>query len=719
MGYLEEMSLRLESQNFPGFLQLWEEYCSNSEVIASEVIEIFEMIKDSDFHEHFGPFAEKGLDLLELLDEPEKGPAFLRLITDLQNTNSERLAKTILSYLDEKYGKEPNFREKIRLIGLRQQTNFQGAVRNFELLTHMKKGKFIYHTGGWGVGEIVEISLIREQLAIEFENVAGIKEISFKNAFHNLVPVSEDHFLARRFGDPDALEKEARENPLDILKLLLSDVGPLNAQEIKEEMLEVVIPEADWSKWWQNARVRLKKDPKIQTPSSLKDPFVFLDKEISYFDSFKDILECDIEVEDFIQKTYQFAKLHPEVLKDIELKGLYREELLKRLKGLEESQDLLKIQIYLLLEELFDEKLDQALITLVENVVDVYFLIGEFHINPLKKKMLQLIRKVRSDWANIFSEAFLNIPQHFLRDYVLKELFKNKQESGLDQALQKLLEHPFMYPDCYVWYFQKIQTDSSLPYASSEGKRLFFEGLFILLYHIESKPEWSDLVKRIHALIVKKNYQLFRDSIIDTPIEFVREILLLITKCQIFNNHDFKIFLSLSKVVHPNLDDGASIPEQQEEIIWTTQEGYHKIQERIHHIATVETVENAKEIEVARSYGDLRENSEYKFAQEKRARLQSEMKLLSSQLGKARIIAPEDISEQEVGVGTIVELVNSEGKQLEYTILGPWDADPDKLVLSFQSQLAMNMCGHKVQDTFSFKDDSYTVKAIRSYLEQV
>ena len=49
----------------------------------------------------------------------------------------------------------------------------------------MEKGKFVYHTSGWGTGEIMEISPVREQVAIEFENVLGIKHISFDNAFKN------------------------------------------------------------------------------------------------------------------------------------------------------------------------------------------------------------------------------------------------------------------------------------------------------------------------------------------------------------------------------------------------------------------------------------------------------------------------------------------------------------------------------------------------------
>ena len=140
-----------------------------------------------------------------------------------------------------------------------------------------------------------------------------------------------------------------------------------------------------------------------------------------------------------------------------------------------------------------------------------------------------------------------------------------------------------------------------------------------------------------------------------------------------------KILRSLTEVVHPSLAPpkqrrGVKEDDQNEEI-WTTEEGYLKVQERIRQIGTVEMVENAREIEAARALGDLRENSEFKFAQERRTRLQSELKTLSSQLNRARIITPDDIHMDEVGIGNTVNVKDSKGNKTLYTILGPWDTD--------------------------------------------
>ena len=84
----------------------------------------------------------------------------------------------------------------------------------------MKKGNFVFHTGGWGTGEIIDVSLVREELTLEFEYVVGPQHFSFEKAFKTLLPLTPDHFYSRRFGNPDVLEKEARENPSEVIRLL-------------------------------------------------------------------------------------------------------------------------------------------------------------------------------------------------------------------------------------------------------------------------------------------------------------------------------------------------------------------------------------------------------------------------------------------------------------------------------------------------------------------
>ncbi len=199
----------------------------------------------------------------------------------------------------------------------------------------------------------------------------------------------------------------------------------------------------------------------------------------------------------------------------------------------------------------------------------------------------------------------------------------------------------------------------------------------------------------------------------------VQEFLLLVTKCHSLSDHDIKIMHSLAEVAHPNLakkNKKHQYSQQEKEVIWTTKEGYNSLQKRIEQIGTVETVENAKEIEIARAHGDLRENAEFKAALERRDRLQAELKFLSGQLNHCRILTKEDIDVSCVGVGVVVECENENGERLSYTLLGPWDADPENNILSFQSKLAQNMAGLKIGNTFELQGKKLQITAIRSVL---
>ena len=89
--------------------------------------------------------------------------------------------------------------------------------------------------------------------------------------------------------------------------------------------------------------------------------------------------------------------------------------------------------------------------------------------------------------------------------------------------------------------------------------------------------------------------------------------------------------------------------------------------------------ENSKEIGVARSYGDLRENFEFKAAKEMQAVLMRRKSELEAALHRARGTAFENPDTTQVSIGTIVTLCDSDSGQEEtYTVLGAWDGDPER-----------------------------------------
>ncbi len=115
---------------------------------------------------------------------------------------------------------------------------------------------------------------------------------------------------------------------------------------------------------------------------------------------------------------------------------------------------------------------------------------------------------------------------------------------------------------------------------------------------------------------------------------------------------------------------------------------------------------NTKEIALARSYGDLSENFEFKAAKQMQSVLMRRKAELEQMLHNARGTSFENIDTSRVSIGTIVTLRAVETNIEEtYTILGAWDGDPDRHIISYQTAIGQALLGHKVGDAVSLNTE--------------
>jgi transcription elongation factor GreA-like protein/transcription elongation GreA/GreB family factor len=713
MSYAEEFKRIVAQGQLGPVLRLWEEYVSGSEVDGDELLDILETLRVSPLAQSFGKYAESALTQWIQLDEAsEHSYLVLRAIVDLQTSNGAELADIVTDVLKKRYGELPLFSEKLRLVGLRKRDNFQGALRRFELLNHMAPGRFVFHSGGWGVGRIVDVSMVREQMSVEFENVTGNRELSFANAFKTLIPVSDDHFLARRFAQPDALEEEAMRDPVGVITMLLRDLGPQTAAQIKDEMCDLVIPEEQWAKWWQGARARLKKEPKISFPRTMSEPFKLRLAELNYRTQFEESLEAAKTTRDVVELACATSRDLPALMRQGEVRQLLRQRLQRVLEEPTMPSELMEIR--LVLADLFPQEEEPKLRELVTSLNKPEQMVESVEPAVLKKRLLQEIREARSDWIAIYINLLQQVSQSHLRDAILKELRQPEAADQLRKRIEKLLDHPAAHPGLFVWYFQQLMEEDNgdLPFSDDKGRWKFFEGLFVLYHALENVSEQRTLLKKVYGIISAKRFELVRRLLQGTTLEEGREFTLLVSKCHTLGDHDIQILHSLARVVHPQL--GAKrTDEMDEEVLWTSAESYQRMRQKLEHLSTVEVAANARDIETARAHGDLRENSEYKYALERRRHLQAEMQMLSEQLKRARILSPQDVPSGEIGIGSEVEVADGKGNRTRYILLGPWDADPSRNIISNQSKLARAMQGHRVGDTISFQGEEMTVIGLK------
>lgn len=714
MSYLSQFQKHLEQNNLPQFIQLWQEYCLSDEIDATATLDILVLIQNSSFRQPLGPYVQDLLPLAETLPDSGIKDNILELVFELQTTNDADLATFAIDYLTQKYPEDKNKEQKLRIVGLRDKASFANALLYYRILSHMETGNFFMHTGGWGIGEVMDISMLREQITMEFDYSAGFKEISFINACRNLLPVSKEHFLAQRFGNIDAFEERLRNHPVKVIKEMLHDLGPKNAAEIRSELVDIAIPENEWTRWWQNTRNRLKKDPQIVTPQNQSDPFIITENYVSHEDQLLKTLSQQPNMDVLIETIFTFMRDFAKTLKN----ETFTDVLVSHLESIIDSSSLdvaERLQIFFYLQDL-KKDVQKDLVERIKDIHNPIDVLLDISIHAHKKRYLQEIRALRTDWDQIFAESLLPPSSSALKEFVLKELLGAQKDALVEHVILQLLEHPTTYAQTFLWYIQLIFKRTDLPFSDIEGRCRFVESFFALFHTLETDPDQRELLKRLHQILGKSRFSMIRDVFKDASLDFVKEVLLLASKCQTINSHDLQILHSLAQVVYPEL--GAGQPEEEDGTIWTTEGGYQRIKERIEEIGTKETVANAKEIEIARSHGDLRENSDYKFALEKKKQLQTELRFLSRQFKNMRVLTHEDIDTSSVGVGTVVLLQNEKGEEKTYTFLGAWDVDPEHNILSVESKVAKCLKGMQAGDTCMLNHEEWKIVSIQSCLEK-
>ncbi len=113
-------------------------------------------------------------------------------------------------------------------------------------------------------------------------------------------------------------------------------------------------------------------------------------------------------------------------------------------------------------------------------------------------------------------------------------------------------------------------------------------------------------------------------------------------------------------------------------------------------------------VAVARSHGDLSENSEYTAAREDLAFIEGRIDELEELISKAKLIK-NNKSNNEVKLGCRVT-VKVSGKEQTFEVVGEWEADPMEKKISHTSPLGKALIGRKKGDKVEIEVPAGKVK---------
>ena len=136
-----------------------------------------------------------------------------------------------------------------------------------------------------------------------------------------------------------------------------------------------------------------------------------------------------------------------------------------------------------------------------------------------------------------------------------------------------------------------------------------------------------------------------------------------------------------------------------EKVFPMTQAGKEKLIQELEYLKAVKRKEVVERIKIARSFGDLSENSEYDSAKEEQAFVEGRITTLENMIRNAKIIGEDELKSDMVQLGSSVTFIElPDGDDETYTIVGSAEADPFEGKISNDSPIAKSLLGRKVGD---------------------
>jgi transcription elongation factor GreA len=204
--------------------------------------------------------------------------------------------------------------------------------------------------------------------------------------------------------------------------------------------------------------------------------------------------------------------------------------------------------------------------------------------------------------------------------------------------------------------------------------------------------------------------ELVSDLIASAPLPQARDLMRRMLLTPAFEELNKRSLMARLIKVHPELQSMISgDSEEKQEALVVSWSSLTKRKEELQDLISKKIPQNTEEIAIARSYGDLRENFEFKAAKEMQAVLMRRKSELEQMLDRARGTNFENVDTTQVSIGTIVTVrdINTDERST-YKILGAWDSAPEQHIISYLTAIGQGLLSKRPGDTVELPTETGT-----------
>lgn len=545
----------------------------------------------------------------------------------------------------------------------------------------------------WGFGRIKTVDTVFARFTIDFQGKPG-HPMDLAFAAESLKPVSKDHILARKSADLEAVRRLAAHH-IELVKIVLNSFGgKATADQVQQMLVPDVITE-DWKKWWEVARREMKKDGHFIVPSKKSEPIVFQAKETSLQDRLLQEFRAAKGLKARVGVVAEIIKTVADLKDTAAVANEVIPALNTDLASYQRTQPAVALEAIFVRDEL--RQIVEAPATTVEISAANVWLQEGVKVGPLLEtipaakhhRALESYKTANPEnWHEVLLHA-LNAVSAKLAKEIAAILSNSGKLEQLKETLGRLINQHAASSELLLW-FGRERTEDFVDILGPEVFRAMLTAM--------ERDQFNE--KRSNRLrdFILEDQQLIPELTATADIEVIKDLTRALQLSPVFDDMDKRSLLARLVKSHPAVQSMITGDQQrQETALLVSWESMERRQVEYRDLVDKKIPANSKEIAVARSYGDLRENHEYKAAKEMQKVLLRRKEELEAQFNRARAMDFANAKTDVVGPGTIVRLTDLTSNQTEtYTILGAWDSDPDKGIISYLTPVAMALLNKKV-----------------------
>ncbi len=571
--------------------------------------------------------------------------------------------------------------------------------RHIQLLTQLTESGCSFHRS-WGFGKIKAVDTVFARFTIDFPGKPGhTMDLAF--AAENLKPIPKNHILARKVNDLETVRQMAAHH-LELIQLVLNSYG---GKATVDQIQQVLVPDVirdDWRKWWEVARREMKKDGHYIVPVKKTDPVVYQAQETAPADRARADFRAAKGLKARVVVVAEILKIIP----DLSDKAGVATDIITALNTDIVSHQ--RTQPAVALEAIFarDDLREAAGLQPAEGEVSAAQVWSQDGVKfgvlveaiPAAKhhRALESFKQANPEQWSDMLRGSLNLVSAKLAKEFASLLVREGKLNLLKEALARLISQHSASSELLLWFGRERNED----FLDILGPEVFRAMLTAM-----ERDQFAE--KRSNRLrdFILEDQELIGELTASADIEVIKDLTRALQLSPVFDDMDKRSLLARLVKAHPAVQSLVSGEQtRQDTTLMVSWDSLERRRVEYEELVQKKIPANSKEIAIARSNGDLRENHEYKAAKEMQKVLMRRKEELENQLARARGNDFSNAKTDTVNIGTVVETTNLLTNQREtFTILGAWDSDPDKGIISYLSPVGGSLLNHKESDEVEFE----------------